>query len=474
MADATWLANPGSNDFDTAANWDTGTVPTGTAFFDTSGVTALLSRSFDTTLGGWTFNAGASDYAFIMAGSFAFNGAGVVINGGSASIANDFQFVFYNASTAGGASITNYGQMYFYNASTAGGANITNNANLQFYATSSAGSASITNTGTLQFNDSSTAGNAAITNTAFGATDFSQSTGPNGDRKLSAGSINGDGAFFLGQNELTVGGNNLSTNVTGVIYDGGPGVVGVGKLVKTGTGTMTLSAADIYGANTYSGGTTFAGGAISVSSDADLGDAAGGLTFNGGALQVTGTTFNATARTITWGAGGGGFDIADAANNFTVSQNLTGGALTKSGVGTLTLTGADTFAGGTTISAGTLQIGDGGTTGSLSGDIVNNAALVFNRSDAITFGDVISGTGTLEKLGTGTLTLFGINIYTGAITVTGGTLEISGSIASTTVTNNSFLAYTGSGTAGSATITNTDSLSFYNSSGWQRQHHHQQ
>ena len=71
------------------------------------------------------------------------------------------------------------------------------------------------------------------------------------------------------------------------------------------------------------------------------------------------------------------------------------------------LTGDNTYAGRTTISAGTLQLGNGGTTGSVAGNIVDNAALVFNRSDVLTYGGVISGTGTLTKIGTGTLILTG-------------------------------------------------------------------
>ena len=87
MADATWLANPGSDDFNTAANWTPATVPTGTAFFDTSNTTNL-SFSTNATIGGWTFNAGASNYTFNNTTHLEFDGAGIVINGGSATITN--------------------------------------------------------------------------------------------------------------------------------------------------------------------------------------------------------------------------------------------------------------------------------------------------------------------------------------------------------------------------------------------------
>ena len=78
------------------------------------------------------------------------------------------------------------------------------------------------------------------------------------------------------------------------------------------------------------------------------------------------------------------------------------GSLTQAGTGTTILTGANTYTGGTTISAGTLQIGNGGATGSVAGNIVDNAALVFNRTDTLTFAGAISGTGSLTQAGTGT------------------------------------------------------------------------
>ena len=66
---------------------------------------------------------------------------------------------------------------------------------------------------------------------------------------------------------------------------------------------------------------------------------------------------------------------------------------------------------------GTLQIGNGGTTGSITGNVVDNGTLAFDRSDAVTFGGVISGTGNVVQRGTGTLTVTAANTYTGTTTV---------------------------------------------------------
>lgn len=90
--------------------------------------------------------------------------------------------------------------------------------------------------------------------------------------------------------------------------------------------------------------------------------------------------------------------------------------------GTTILTGDYNYTGGTTISDGTLQIGNGGTTGSISGNVTNDASLVFDRSNASTFSGIISGTGTLTKQGAGILTLTGAHTYTGATTISAGDL----------------------------------------------------
>jgi autotransporter-associated beta strand protein len=119
---------------------------------------------------------------------------------------------------------------------------------------------------------------------------------------------------------------------------------------------------------------------------------------------------------------------ADLADNTTPGAGTTygwdGTTLTKTGAGTLILTGANTYSGGSVVDAGTLQ----GNTASLPGDIVNNAAVVFDQTSAGTYAGTMSGTGALTKQGYGALTLAGTNTYSGGTTVSQGRI-IAGSDA---------------------------------------------
>jgi autotransporter-associated beta strand protein len=98
--------------------------------------------------------------------------------------------------------------------------------------------------------------------------------------------------------------------------------------------------------------------------------------------------------------------------------------LTKSDSGTLILSGKKPYSGATTVNGGTLQIGNGGGSGSVCGNIANNSALAFNRSNNLTYSGGVSGTGSLTKAGGGTLTPSGANTYTGATAVSTGTLAM--------------------------------------------------
>ncbi len=170
-----------------------------------------------------------------------------------------------------------------------------------------------------------------------------------------------------------------------------------------------------------------------------------------GSLAGAGTVTNGGAASSTLTTGGNNTSTLFSG----VIQNGAAGStnLTKSGTGTFTLSGTNTYTGTTTISAGTLQIGNGGTSGSILGDVTDNATLSFNRSNSYSFGGVVSGSGALEQNGTGSTTLTATELYTGATTVNAGTLLVNGSIASSSgLTVNAGGTVGGIGTLSSTTI----------------------
>lgn len=117
------------------------------------------------------------------------------------------------------------------------------------------------------------------------------------------------------------------------------------------------------------------------------------------------------------------------------------GALIKNGPGTLTILNANTYGGGTYVTNGVLTVGNGGTNGSISGIVVNDASLVFNRSDAAGLAGNISGNGSVAQRGLGSTTLSGANTFLGLATISAGTLMTGsgtalGDIAGSTVVSN--------------------------------------
>jgi outer membrane autotransporter protein len=287
-----------------------------------------------------------------------------------------------------------------------------------------------------------------------------------GNTYINAGTlqITGSGTLGAASNELVMNGGTLDLGGTSLTVNGGLGLnagtiqngtlsssgafglgsgtisavlAGTGGVSQNGSGTTTLSAA-----NTYTGPTVVNAGTLQISGSGTLGNTGNSLLVLGGTLDLGGTTQTANKGVEIDGAtvrngtlsSSGGFNSYVAANTTgTVSAALAGsGGLSIQAsspsspkVGTLVLTGNNSYTGGTTISAGTLQVGNGGTSGALgAGAITDNGALAFNRSDTVTVASTISGTGALTQAGTGTLILNGTNSFTGTATVAGGILEI--------------------------------------------------
>jgi autotransporter-associated beta strand protein len=175
---------------------------------------------------------------------------------------------------------------------------------------------------------------------------------------LADGATNANSLGFAGLGSMTLGTRGtaaysgaLTPNGTTYRLGGGGGTLSIAagadltgagnSLTVTGPGTVVLA-----DAKTYGGSTTLASGTLSVAGDF-IGAAGSAMTFNGGTLQITGTEFSSLPadRTITWGAAGGSFEIAEAGHTFTVPQTLAGGPITKRGPGELALTGVSTLTG---------------------------------------------------------------------------------------------------------------------------------
>ncbi|MGC4013513.1 MAG: autotransporter-associated beta strand repeat-containing protein [Luteolibacter sp.] len=143
----------------------------------------------------------------------------------------------------------------------------------------------------------------------------------------------------------------------------------------------------------------------------------GGLAKSTNGATVTNNGANPSVLTISYTGTTNTYDG-------TVVNGTSAISLVKTGTGTFAVTGANTFTGGTTISAGVVQVG--GAAGALgTGAVVNNSSLILARTAAGSFANAISGTGSVTQSGTGITTLTGALSYTGDTIVTSGTLSIS-------------------------------------------------
>ncbi|MGY0556947.1 autotransporter-associated beta strand repeat-containing protein [Lysobacter sp. A421] len=322
--------------------------------------------------------------------------------------------------------------------------------------TGSIASATVNNFGMLGFNrsdaiayDGTIVGTGSLLQAGAGTTTLVGTNTYSGGTTIDAGTLQlGDGGTTGSIVGDVVNNGTLVFNRSNGYTFGGL-ISGGGRVVQDGPGTTVLS-----GTNTYAGGTVINAGTLQISSDANLGDATGGVTFDGGTLRSTADIANGRDVTLA----GDGTVLTDAGTTFELGGLVSGaGAFTKSGAGTLVLTADNTYTGGTTIAGGTLQLGDGGTSGWILGDVANNGVLAFDRSDDVTFADLVTGSGSLVQNGPGVLTLTGDNGYGGPTVVNAGTLLVNGNQATATglTTVNAGATLGGMGTIGGDVLVNT-------------------
>ncbi|MGL3402698.1 autotransporter-associated beta strand repeat-containing protein [Salmonella enterica] len=274
------------------------------------------------------------------------------------------------------------------------------------------GSGDVTDDATLELNtggtfDNAISGSGQVVKSGDDVLTLSGANSYSGGSLISGGTLVATNVEALGSGDVT---NNAVLELnTGGTFDNA--ISGSGQVVKSGDETLTLS-----GSNTYTGGTLISGGTLVASNVEALGS---GDVTNDAVLELN---------------TGGDFDNAISGS----------GQVVKSGDETLTLSGANSYTGGTTISGGTLVASNVEALG--TGDVTDNAVLELNTGGD--FDNAISGSGQVVKSGDETLTLSGTNTYTGGTTISGGTLVATNveALGTGDVTDNAVLELNTGGT----------------------------
>ena len=455
----TWKAASGDLTFNGAVSLGNNLTLSGSADTNVTGAITLTGNRTITnsSTGAVTFNNinlsnSGTSRTLTFLGSGNTSVTGVIANGSTSTAGMLMQsgtgtLTLSGANTYAGATTVSAGVLNIQNATALG--------------TTAAGT-SVTSGATLQLQNGITVGAEALTLNGAGA------SGQTGALDNVSGINNYGGLITLGSaSTISSDSGTLNLTNTGTIAGSGYGLTlagagngtissiigtGAGTLAKNGTGTWTLSEA---GTNTYTGATninagTLQLGASNVIPNASAVTVASGATFDVNGYQDTVGSI-AGGGNITFGASTGSSLQVGGNASTTFSGVISGGGyFVKSGTGTLTLSGANTYTGVTTVNTGTLSAGinnaigsssavtvASGTTfnlnnysdsvGSIAGagsiTLGSGALTAGNDGTSTAFSGVISGSGTLTKVGAGALTLSGVNTYTGSTTVNTGTLS---------------------------------------------------
>ena len=392
------------------------------------------SQTFGVLTGTGTVTNSAGTITFDISESNHFDG--VISGAGSVTKIGLGTMSLGGASTHSGGTLISGGTLQVGNGGATGSLTgaITNNAALAYNRTGEVSvNSSITGTGQIIQNGAGTlSSRAALTTTNF---------------VINAGTVSFANPNSLGVGTVNLGATSGSAAATLFFRDNG-GSTYTNPIVLGGTsGALTL-AAELLDRGTNNPGTLTFSGPISGSRGLNI-----AVTNNGAVnvweLVLSGAVNNAGVLSYTNTFAG--TNVAQTRITGELGSAVTGLTVQS---GKLTLAGTNSsYTAGAFIAAGTLEIGNGGSTGAIAGNITNNGTLAFNRTGTTTNNSLISGSGALVKSGTGTLELGANNSYTGATTVSGGVLALNGNNTSATgaVTVSSGATLAGSGTVGGAT-----------------------
>jgi fibronectin-binding autotransporter adhesin len=440
FAQTSWT-NAGTGNWFVNGNWSAGTPPVGASTTVGNGGTAQIGAA-----------ANASSNLAISNGSTVELDAGGSLTASNQITVDATSTLLLNGSTAVSTSTPNTSFIIISGTlRSTGSGTVSTPSNFTFFGPSAVVSVATGQTlnfapqvfevgsGLVKFGTATDAGTIGVSSTAAAATT------PNSSIEVVNGTVKALDSLTL----IAITTDMVSTKVdVGAVLDlndsahsgGGfpPGIfnlVGAGGQVKIGTNAVTIL--NINKGN-YAGVISGAGGlavtAVGQNGAPDTLILTGNNTYAGG---VNGTTIDALF-TLQLGNGGSsgsilgnvidnGMLIFDRSDTYVFAGSIGGtGQVVQNGTGTTVISqDANGYSGGTVINAGTLQFGNGGSSGNLPGDVLDNATLAFDHSNTYAYGGTISGTGAVTQIGSGTLTLSGANTYSGGTTVASGTLSIS-------------------------------------------------
>ena len=423
---ATWATNPTSGEWNTAANWVPNTVPnsmTDVATFATSNVTDVINSNVIVNLDSLVFSPGASQYTISALDNIELYGPGIVNNSGILQSFIVSAFFFKNSATAGDmVNFTTAGGVFFFdNASSAGSGtfDVTSGqfqGSMDFFDSSTAGNATINANASsvIEFFDSSTGGNSTLN---LSSAAFVHFDGSNNAEHMTATCIGGAGTFssqmdFQGASSAgegtftTIGGSTIGEHGSFILFDNTATADHATFVINGGMGRGLSATALLFIDNTT------AGNAV-ITANGGVGGSKGGMvTFEKASTGGTATiTLNGNAKLditphnppgVTIGSLAGAGSILLGGNTLTIGSNnqsttFSGvtqgtGGMSKTGTGTLTLSGANSYSGGTTVSAGVLNVSNPTGSGTGTGPVnVNTGTLA---GSGIIAGVTTIGSGT--------------------------------------------------------------------------------